>query len=280
MLVEAVVTPRDMARIRGSLDPAKSVYYTFQGGVEYHLPGSRPVRLFTIKGMSATRCLMLEHGCYGYTMREVVLYCDPVSGDILDTWENPWSGENVPVVHIANDPVQGTFFPATPGMWSDSNLTITITAFPDAVNPLFGDDRFAPYGGDRPRYRSEENFNIVCPNFIAGSDESVTDMVMFWKRRVTWLPWMKMGLVERGNSKLAQAELHYTAIAKPAEYQECLVEVRERVEQQLPHFLEAPQWLTAKPPFWGKNSWEYFRDNFDRYLAKELFPVSKVDLVV
>lgn len=278
--VKTIVAPRDMARIRASLDPMRSIYYTFQGSVEYHLPEVRPERLFTIKGMSATRCVRLDNGCYGYTMREIMLYCDPSSGKILDAWQNPWSGENVPVVHIANDPVQGTFFPSTPAMWSDRNLTISISAFPDAINPLFGDDRFAPYGGSRPRYRSEENFHIVCPNFVMDSVEPVTDMVMFWRRRVTWLPWMKMGLLERESPELEQGELFYSAVAKPAEYQECLLEVRERVEQQLPDFLEAPQWLVGKPPFWGKNSWEYFRDNFDRYLAGDLFPVSRVDLVV
>jgi hypothetical protein len=77
---------------------------------------------------------------------------------------------------------------------------------------------------------------------------------------------------------LRQGELFYSAVAKPAEYDECLVEVRERVEQQLPDFIEAPQWLPGKPPFWGKNSWEYFRDNFHHYLARAIFPVSTVGL--
>jgi hypothetical protein len=194
MLVETAVAARDMARIRASIDSEKSIYYTFQGSVEYRLPGLRLEKLFIIKGMSATRCVSLPSGCYGYTTKEVMLYCDPVSGEILDTWQNPWSGEVVPVVHIANDPVQGTFFPSTPAMWSDTNLIINITALPDAVNPLFGDDRFDSYGGERPRYRSEENFTIVCPNFVIDSNEPVTDLVMIWRRRVTWLPWMKMGL--------------------------------------------------------------------------------------
>jgi len=118
MFVETSVTSRELARIRASLYPERSVYYSFQGGLEYHLPGLRPIRLFTIKGMSATRCVRLKGECYGYTMREVMLYCDPLSGQILDSWQNPWSGEIVPVVHIANDPVQGTFFPFTPSMWS------------------------------------------------------------------------------------------------------------------------------------------------------------------
>ena len=36
--------------------------------------------------------------------KEAILYTDPNSGDILDTWKNPYTGEDVRVVEVTNDP--------------------------------------------------------------------------------------------------------------------------------------------------------------------------------
>ena len=33
------------------------------------------------------------------------MYQDPVSKEILKTWDNPWTGETVNVIQIENDPV-------------------------------------------------------------------------------------------------------------------------------------------------------------------------------
>lgn len=49
----------------------------------------------------------VEEGKLKVTGRELTYYLDPVTGEKLNTWNNPWTGENdLPVVHIANDPVQ------------------------------------------------------------------------------------------------------------------------------------------------------------------------------
>ncbi|MBN9185680.1 MAG: DUF1838 family protein, partial [Microbacterium sp.] len=37
--------------------------------------------------------------------RELMLYLDPVTGQRIDTWKNPWTGAEVSVAHVANDPV-------------------------------------------------------------------------------------------------------------------------------------------------------------------------------
>ena len=34
-----------------------------------------------------------------------MLYLDPETREVLETWTNPWTGETVEVVHVANDPV-------------------------------------------------------------------------------------------------------------------------------------------------------------------------------
>ena len=44
------------------------------------------------------------HG-YRSVSREILIYMDPSSNEILRAWTNPWTGEEVEVVHVANDPV-------------------------------------------------------------------------------------------------------------------------------------------------------------------------------
>lgn len=49
----------------------------------------------------------IEEGKLKATGKELTYYLDPITGEKLTTWNNPWTGENdLPVVHIANDPVQ------------------------------------------------------------------------------------------------------------------------------------------------------------------------------
>jgi hypothetical protein len=272
MIPTGAISARDMARIRGSANPEVSTFYTFAGSVDLLLPGVAPTKLFGIKGASATRCVPLSGERYGYTTREAMFYTDATSGLIVDRWNNPFTDETLPVVHIANDPVQGTFFPGMAVRWCDGTLVIDLSIYPDSPNPLFGDERFAAYGGLKERYRSEEGFVIIVPEFECDSDESVLGVVMHWQRRVTWLPWMKMGFAELLNEQWAQATIFYKAIARPCEFGEIDSEVLHRLEQQVPQFLHAPMWQDNRPPFWGQNSWNYFKDNFESYCSGELAP--------
>lgn len=70
------------------------------------IPGEAPKKLFKCVGMNVSKA-KIEEGKLKVTGRELTYYLDPVTGEKLTTWDNPWTGEkNLPVVHIANDPVQ------------------------------------------------------------------------------------------------------------------------------------------------------------------------------
>jgi len=53
---------------------------------------------------SANRLLRQPDGSYWRLRKNVVFYTDPVTDLPLDEWDNPYSGERVRVVDIANDP--------------------------------------------------------------------------------------------------------------------------------------------------------------------------------
>ena len=76
--------------------------------------GERDKLLFLVEGMNVRSCSTVtdpEKGeGYKLVSREILLYKDPKSGEVLSTWENPWTGETVDVLHVANDPVNFTSY--------------------------------------------------------------------------------------------------------------------------------------------------------------------------
>ena len=37
--------------------------------------------------------------------REIQMYLDPTTNEVIDTWKNPWTEKDIEVLHVANDPV-------------------------------------------------------------------------------------------------------------------------------------------------------------------------------
>lgn len=45
--------------------------------------------------MSVTRARKLENGSYDLMTREMQLYLDPLTEEVLRVWHNPWSDQDV-----------------------------------------------------------------------------------------------------------------------------------------------------------------------------------------
>ena len=75
------------------------------------VPGERDRRIFGLLGMNVRQCGQVEDPDkgigYRLVSREIMLYLDPKTGEVLRTFENPWTGESNEVIHVANDPVNG-----------------------------------------------------------------------------------------------------------------------------------------------------------------------------
>ena len=63
--------------------------------------------LFRFEGMNIRQCVTIDDPVRGkgfrQVSREVLYYQDPATGEILDEGQNPWTGDTVKVLHIAND---------------------------------------------------------------------------------------------------------------------------------------------------------------------------------
>ncbi len=190
-------------KIQCSMKDGEPTVYWFHGEGFSRVPGERDRKLFNVEGMNVRTCVTVKDEKRGtgwrLVSRELLLYTDPATGELLRTWSNPWTGATVNVLQTANDPVnQRPQFAigadGKPAKWTGTTSgktwwnTITVPLF--YTNPLGGD--YQKYVGGT--YHATEMFN-----FFGNIDELVSDKVanppieVGWVRLASWLPWMEMG---------------------------------------------------------------------------------------
>ncbi len=188
------------ARLNGDLDSSKELVGWLKGVIQGVRP-NEPVRdLMAFEGFSVTRMYPRPDGSWRKLLRETVLYRDLKTGEILNTWHNPYTNEDVRVVPIANDPYNMTIetnFMGKPwiGDW-DQNPDGTLTLF-SGVN-LYYPNMLTP--AKWPRESSGE-YARVTENFtwtmtredLENPAMTYVPCVGSWQRITPWLPWMLMG---------------------------------------------------------------------------------------
>lgn len=188
-------------KIMCSTEEAKPETFWWHGEAYSRRMGERDKLLFLVEGMNVRACTSVEHDENGkgfkLVSRELLLYKDPQTGEVLATWENPWTGETVDVLHVANDPVNFTMYETgrdgAPIRWDATMLdgrwwqTTTVPLF--YPNPLAGEYQ-NEIGGI---YHATEMFNFMGD--VASVLDAETDdanVQVGWVRMSDWLPWMKM----------------------------------------------------------------------------------------
>ena len=105
--------------------------------------GERDRHLFNVEGMNTRACVSDDHVSRGQGFRlvskEILLYRDPKTNEVLDSWQNPWTNETVRVLHVLNDPVNMAVYEkgrnGKPFFWSGRisegkwRLNITVPLF-------------------------------------------------------------------------------------------------------------------------------------------------------
>lgn len=202
------------ARLQGSLKfgEVKSGWYA--GVVHGVLEGQAVKPLMGFEGFSKARLLDRGDGSYQKVLREVLFYTDLQTGEVLETYRNPYTDEQVPVVHIANDPFNmliEQYRPKGPtygGLhkpdeqraplllpWKITRQnTVLLSAdihlyYPSALQP----DKW-PRESAGPMNRVSEMFRYVIRREEL-EDQSILSLnyTGSWSRITPWLPWMLMG---------------------------------------------------------------------------------------
>ena len=255
--------PKDWVKVRASTDGQQS-FLTWKGSIYAFVPGEPKKHLFQIVGMSVARCLPQPDDSWDFTSRELTFYLDPSTGEKLDRWKNPWTDEVVPVVHVANDGVQGHFKRRFPAIVQPDITTFVFDLFSSYPNPLADDAKFAEYS-PQPLYQAAELFKLTVPTAELRNPQiiSVSKVMLAWDRIGPWLPWMKMG--DR------VGYLIYSAWGgKVASWTELPQVLRQEIETRVPLYKNAPKRKLDRDDI---TSWKYFKQHFDAYLRSEIFPV-------
>lgn len=218
-MVGALLSAPGVAIAAGPLDPAKTAdaltisrkiacstvdgepaLYYWRGAAYSRRQGEADKHLFDVEGMNVRACKSAKDGDgFDLVSRELLIYTDAQTGAVLKTWTNPWTGETVDVLHVANDPVNGKFRAKTrsgaPYTWDGSIgggrwwQSTTVPLF--YPNPLASDYQ-KEIGGT---YHATEMFNFFgdSASLLDRAKSHAENVTVAWVRMSDWLLWMMMG---------------------------------------------------------------------------------------
>ncbi len=263
---------RLLMKVRCSLNDGETALYWWEGRMYSRKPAEKNRHLFNVQGMNIRHCETLNDPVRGLGFvarsRELMFYLDPETNEILRTWTNPWTGEEVEVVQVANDPPGN--YRETWARDEEGNPTATLSYFfKDGVmmngggaarlfysNPLGGD--YQQYVGGI--YHAMEFGTGSSPvDEILDADIPVAqDRIISWGRVSKWLPWMKMG------DRPGVAVFH-TAGMRLSSYDELPDVVMDEINLNHPEYVEPPPIRTENP---RETSWTVFKDHIDAQRAE------------
>jgi hypothetical protein len=246
----------------GAKDGEPAVYH-WSGKVYSRVEGERDRLLFLGEGMNIRQCVAVTDPKRGKgfrkVSREVMLFLDPGTGQVLRQWKNPWTGENVEVMHIANDPVNGR--PTFPMGADGKPYSIAYKRMGDWVQmplevPLFYHNVL---GGDYEDYVGNQYHAMEIFDFAARADELFDTAKptaypsVSWVRISNWMPWMKMGS--------RQGLVVFNAMgAKVKSFDELPAVLKQEIAANYPAWTSPPPGDDARP---NETTWTVFKKKID-----------------
>jgi hypothetical protein len=243
------------ARLQANTN-GEQVYGRCSGIVCGVRPGEAVRTLLGFEVFSTIRVLRQSDGSYQRMTKETIFYADPKTGQLLDEWDNPYTGERVKVVDVHNDPynwiiastVQPPALPgaitsgqASPGgkpyllKWSTLGPdTIVLTEdfhgwYPNRLDPAHW-----PRESSGPMIQSSELFRyFISRKDLEDPEKTFVPAYGSWVRIQPWLPWMLMGTLP--------GHVMYDGIFRADPTPDfVLPTVMERIRTRYPSYLTAP----------------------------------------
>jgi len=251
-----------LRRIQCSEIDGKPVTYYWKGVAYSRVPGEPDRQLFKVEGMNVRHCGPLPGSKnkveFRLISREILLFEDPVTGEVLRTWTNPWTGKTLDVVQVANDPVNGNYgllgrdgnptrlpFEVLGNQWW---LTTAVPLF--YTNPLGGD--YQRYVGGT--YHVTELFNFFgAVDDLGNGKKDGAESAVSWQRLSPWLPWMEMG------DRAGMLYFH-TAGRKLATWDDLSPTLKAEIETSYPAYRDPPPLNDQRP---NETSWTDFKKIID-----------------
>lgn len=274
-------TVNDYAKLRCSINPNDiDTYMEFRGNVYSNIDGQSPQMLFQILGVNVANCLKEEDGSYFLTTREIMLYLDPVTGEKLTQWRNPFTKEDVTVVHVFNDPVQMLLSNDEPYLFTvdeEQNVAQQIEDVPLFYpNPLYQgydnnkNNNFTSYA-PTPSYQGGEyfSFQVKLDDLNNTQLDKIENVHYTWTRTSQFVPFMKMG---DNQERYEEGYLLFSSHGRRVSSYDGLDPIlKDEIENRVPLMKHAP---TCQLDIPNETSWTYFQKYFQNYLDGEEFPIS------
>lgn len=259
-------------RIKGEVDGSETLYH-FTGKLYSYVPGEKRMELFDIEGYNVSRILPAEEDKEGFRLlaKEVVLFKDPNTGEVLEHWRNPFTGRSLPVIHVFNDPVNQDYqfspeyLPYIRHILPSTDLGERIVfhqeLFPFMENPMnrkeYGDfvQSDILQMGDFLQY-------TVSKTDLENEDLAFLPVELYRTQIFPWLPFMRMAdrageliMVSRGK-KLAGG---FAALPE---------NIKDFVMKRKPEYAQAPDFEAED----NTNSWNYFKRLYDQSVEERSEP--------
>ena len=250
------------ARLNGDLDESKQKYGWFKGFIMAIRPNKPILDALGFQGFGVSRLEKQADGSYAKILREVGLYTDLRTGEVLEEWKNPMTNENVRVVHIANDPfnyVIEDHFPEPPKFGDLNQEEIPKIPFilpwqqrGDRLDMEIHINLFYPNALDPKKWVRESNGPMVQvsegfayhvdANKMQDANYTTLPYSGTWNRITPWLPWMHMGQT--------QGHMMYSAFMGSGEDLEQVHsrQVLDYVEKHYPKYFTAPETYDPNTP--------------------------------
>jgi hypothetical protein len=254
-------------RVQCSLEDGKAVTFSWRGGVMSRMPGEQDRHIFNVEGMNIRQCGTVtdpKRGTgYRLVSREILLYLDPKTNQLLTTWNNPWTNQTNEVVHVANDPVNQppTFSWSTSGepyRWTGRNMKGKI--WQSFEVPLFYENAL---GGEYQdfvggQYQAVEAFDFFMDEAdLVNPARDMQSVTIAWARISQWLPWMNMG--DRPGA------LVFTTVGKRLNDPNNLPDLMKNAVKTMYPAYTAPPPLDDRRP--NETSWTAYKKHLDRKKA-------------
>ncbi len=249
-------------RLQCGVSADEPAVYHWSGNIYGRSPGIRDKLLFKGEGMNIRRCVEVvdaERGTgWRLISREIMLMLDPQTGEIVDKWDNPYTGKTVTVMQIHNDPVNSrspTFPRGTDG------TPYTISTLREAgpyvfmpfevplfyTNPLAGD--YQEYVGGK--YHAMEIFDFAAlKDELFDSTEPTAYPMISWVRISGWAPWMEMG------GRPGQMVFNAMGRKLPGGFEELPDVLKNEIRKNYPIYENAPPKDDTRP---NETTWTKFK---------------------
>lgn len=252
-----------LVRATGDASGRDSILWS-HGAIFAWIPGQGGYHLFDLDFVSVRRWEKLDNGGWRRLSKEAGLYLDKDTGEVLDTWYNPFIERDVEVFHILNDPfVRDHVSADAGGTWAVENWemdgsvclwrSVLISRDPDlqpAEYPLYA---------QADTYDFAEMYSNVLDRADINDLSKTSIPVMTANTRVgQWVPWMEMGQRQGWQINQLRGKKLNRVDDIPAKSLAWL-------EKNASSMLEAPQTVTGE----NINSWKSFKEKLARDRAAQ-----------